>query len=392
FVQLDALPLTPNGKLDRRALPEPERDAFASQDYEAPQGEIETALADIWADLLKIERVGRHDNFFMLGGHSLLAVQMIERLRRVELKLSIRALFDTPTLSALSQSLNKYHVETTAPVNRITPDTVMITPDLLPLIDLTQDDINAIVKQVNGGVTNIQDIYAPSPLQDGILFHHIMATKGDPYLLIICMSFDSRDILDRYLEAFQKVVDRHDILRTAIVWEHLSSPAQVVLRQATLSVTEMVLNPADGLVSKQMMKLFDPREHRIKLAEAPLTRFVIAQDIDGRWVVVQLMHHLIGDHSTLEQMMIEIQAFLEGGGETLPSPQPFRNLIAQARSGPGVEAHKRFFTEMLAEVDTPALPYGLSDVHNDGVNITESHYMLPQVLNNRLRGHAKRMG
>ncbi|KAF9369890.1 hypothetical protein BGX21_005767, partial [Mortierella sp. AD011] len=392
FVRLDVLPLTPNGKLDRRALPEPERDAFASQEYEAPQGEIETALAAIWIDLLKVERVGRHDNFFMLGGHSLLAVQMIERLRRVELNLSIRDLFDTPTLSALSQSLSKHHIDAMAPANQITPDTTMITPDLLPLIDLSQDDINAIVKQVDGGIVNIQDIYALSPLQDGILFHHIMATKGDPYLLIHCMSFDSRDILDRYLEAFQRVVDRHDILRTVIIWEHLSSPAQVVLRQATLSVTEMVLDPVNGPVSKQLMELFDPREHRMELTQAPMTRFVIAQDIDNHWAVVQLMHHIIGDHSTLEQMTIEIQTLLESGSEALPPSHPFRNLIAQARSGPSVEDHKKFFIEMLVDIDTPALPYGISNVHIDGIDVTESHRMLPEVLNNKLRSHAKKMG
>ncbi|KAF9086686.1 hypothetical protein BGX27_003140, partial [Mortierella sp. AM989] len=392
FVRLDALPLTPTGKVDRRALPEPERDAFASQDYEAPEGDTETILAAIWADLLKIERVGRHDNFFMLGGHSLLAVQMIECLRRVGLKLSVRALFDTPTLSALSQSLNQHYVETTVPANRITSDIAVLTPDFLPLIDLTQDDIDTIVKQIDGGISNIQDIYALSPLQDGILFHHIMATKGDPYLLIFSMTFDNRVILDRYLRAFQKVADRHDILRTAIIWENLSSPAQVVLRHATISVTEIELNPVDGPLSEQLMKLFDPREHRIDLTQAPLIRFVISQDIDGRWMAVQLMHHLIGDHSTLEQMMIEIQTFLEGQGETLPSPQPFRNLIAQARSGPGDDAHEKFFTEMLAEIDTPALPYGMSDVHRNGVDVTESHRMLPQALNNRLRGHAKSMG
>ena len=74
-----ALPLTPNGKLDRKALPAPDGDAYASAGYEAPQGEIETTLAAIWAELLKLERVGRHDNFFELGGHSLLAVQVMTR-------------------------------------------------------------------------------------------------------------------------------------------------------------------------------------------------------------------------------------------------------------------------------------------------------------------------
>ncbi|MCK1416703.1 MULTISPECIES: non-ribosomal peptide synthetase, partial [unclassified Bradyrhizobium] len=70
FVRLAALPLTPNGKLDRKALPPPEDDAYARAAYEAPRGEIEIALAQIWAELLGLERVGRHDNFFELGGHS----------------------------------------------------------------------------------------------------------------------------------------------------------------------------------------------------------------------------------------------------------------------------------------------------------------------------------
>ncbi|WP_455907021.1 amino acid adenylation domain-containing protein, partial [Rhizobium ruizarguesonis] len=74
FVRLEALPLTVNGKLDRKALPVPDDDAYARRAYEAPQGEIETLLAGIWAELLGVERVGRHDNFFELGGHSLLAV------------------------------------------------------------------------------------------------------------------------------------------------------------------------------------------------------------------------------------------------------------------------------------------------------------------------------
>src|SRR5262249_12545019 len=78
YVRLESLLLTPNGKLDRRALPAPEADAYATCGYEAPQGELETALAGIWAEMLKLEQVGRHDNFFALGGHSLLAVKLIE--------------------------------------------------------------------------------------------------------------------------------------------------------------------------------------------------------------------------------------------------------------------------------------------------------------------------
>ena len=75
YVRLEQLPLTPNGKLDRRALPSPEGDAYARRGYEAPQGETEEALAEIWSEVLGVERVGRRDHFFELGGHSLLVVR-----------------------------------------------------------------------------------------------------------------------------------------------------------------------------------------------------------------------------------------------------------------------------------------------------------------------------
>ena len=83
FVQLEKLPLTPNGKLDRKALPGPEGEAYGQQGYEAPQGEIEEQLAEMWQELLGVERVGRQDHFFEMGGHSLLAVRLVARVQQV---------------------------------------------------------------------------------------------------------------------------------------------------------------------------------------------------------------------------------------------------------------------------------------------------------------------
>ena len=76
YVKLERMPLTVNGKLDRAGLPEPGAEAYAGQQYEEPRGEVERALAEIWSELLGLERVGRQDNFFQLGGHSLLAVRV----------------------------------------------------------------------------------------------------------------------------------------------------------------------------------------------------------------------------------------------------------------------------------------------------------------------------
>ncbi|WP_435106796.1 AMP-binding protein, partial [Arhodomonas sp. AD133] len=101
-VALAALPLTPNGKLDRQALPASE--LGGGEAYEAPEGEVEEALAAVWAEVLGVERVGRYDDFFELGGHSLLAVQLVARVReRLHTDLAVVDLFRCSTLSALAE-------------------------------------------------------------------------------------------------------------------------------------------------------------------------------------------------------------------------------------------------------------------------------------------------
>jgi hypothetical protein len=106
YVRLEWLPLTPNGKLDRAALPAPEGDAYATREHEAPVGTVEEALAEIWTELLGVERVGRGDDFFLLGGHSILAVQMISRVRQaMEVELALAAVFEKPVLSALADRI-----------------------------------------------------------------------------------------------------------------------------------------------------------------------------------------------------------------------------------------------------------------------------------------------
>ncbi|MDY7532529.1 phosphopantetheine-binding protein [Pseudomonas sp. Bout1] len=95
-------PLNPAGKLDRKALPEPGAEAVVSRAYEPPRGEVETLIAGVWAQVLKLERVGRQDHFFELGGHSLLAVGVVARMRKAGLEVDARMLFSQPTLAGLA--------------------------------------------------------------------------------------------------------------------------------------------------------------------------------------------------------------------------------------------------------------------------------------------------
>lgn len=392
YVRVQQLPLTANGKLDRNALPEPSQDAYPAKAYEAPVEGSEQVLADIWSTLLGIPLVGRKDNFFELGGHSLLAVRMMEVLRRQGLEIDLRTLFSAPTLSQLAETARPIANDIELPPNTIPTHCQLITPEMLPLVDLSQLEIDAISKHVKGGFPNIQDIYPLAPLQEGILFHHLLETEGDPYLLSELIRFDTRDRLDGYLNAFQRVIDRHDILRTAILWEQLRNPVQVVWRNAELSLEEVHLE-GNGDAEEELATRCSPRTFRMDISQAPMLRFYAAFDsAKKRWIVLVLMHHLIADHSTLDVLHEEIEACLSGTQELLPVPAPFRNLVARTRSQMSAQEHEEYFTNMLRDVTEPAIPFGLINVREDGTSIREHRHALEPSLAKRLRLCSRSLG
>ncbi|WP_143187497.1 non-ribosomal peptide synthetase, partial [Xenorhabdus eapokensis] len=174
FVIVETFPLTPNGKLNRQALPAPDLSAVVARSYEAPVGETEIALAQIWQKLLGLEQVSRHDHFFELGGHSLMIVSLVEELRHLGWQLYVRNVFAAPILTDMAQAIQHEASTFVVPPNLIPAGCTAITPDMLPLVSLSQAEIDVIVEQIPGGTKNVQDIYPLAPLQEGILFHHLL--------------------------------------------------------------------------------------------------------------------------------------------------------------------------------------------------------------------------
>ncbi|PKV11643.1 non-ribosomal peptide synthetase [Xanthomonas prunicola] len=390
YVALDALPLTPNGKLDRAALPAPDDQALDLQTYVAPQGDLEQVLATLWSELLGVEQVGRHDDFFALGGHSLLAVKLIERLRRLGWQIDVRALFAQPTLAGLAANLQTASA-LVVPPNRIGADCTRITPDLLPLVALTQPEIDAVVASVDGGAANVQDIYPLAPLQEGLLFHHLADPLADPYLHSSVLGFPAREQLDAFLDALDQVIARHDILRTGVVWQGLNAPLQVVWRRAVVPRHLQRFDGADP--AAQLQAWLHAPDAALCLQQAPLIHAHLAHDLEaGRWLLGLQHHHLVMDHTTLELLIEEVHAHLAGRQQQLPPPLPFRDFVAHTEAGVSAQEHQAFFTEMLAGIDAPTAPFGVLAPAEDPASLQQLHRPLPSALAQAVRAQARRCG
>ena len=263
------------------------------------------------------------------------------------------------------------------PANGIPRHCTRITPEMITLAELEQPAIDALVEQVPGGAANVQDIYPLAPLQQGILFHHASTTGDDPYVMRVAFAFADRERLDAFADALRTVIARHDILRTSVHWQGLQAPVQVVWRQAELRVD----TGADEPVT------------RIDLGQAPLIRLLCHPSAEaGRVHATLLFHHIAMDHSALEVVRHEIQVCLTGHGEALGPAVPFRNHVAQACLGVSEQEHETFFRDMLGDLDTPCLAYGVQDLDTDGNAIAEHTLALDPELSLRLRAQARALG
>jgi amino acid adenylation domain-containing protein/non-ribosomal peptide synthase protein (TIGR01720 family) len=289
YVRLDSLPLTPNGKLDRKALPAPEADAYATRGYEAPQGEIETAIAGIWQQLLGLAQVGRHDDFFALGGHSLLAVRLISQLRqRFGVELAVGELFAHPQLSALAQAVSLAGRST---VPRIVP----VTRDAVLPLSFAQQRLWFLAQMEGGSAT-----------------YHISAGLRLKGVL-------ERDALQRALD---RIVARHEALRTRFavvdgeaVQRVGGGDAGFALQVFDLAGHAEAERELATLAEQEAAAAFD-LEHG-KLIRGRLVRLG-----DNEHVLLVTMHHIVSDGWSMSVLTRELgalyRAYLHDEADPLP--------------------------------------------------------------------------
>ncbi|HEY0189504.1 MAG TPA: amino acid adenylation domain-containing protein [Kofleriaceae bacterium] len=392
IVALERLPLNPSGKIDRKALPAPDLAAHAQRAYVAPATATERALAVGWAEVLGFEadRISASDNFFALGGHSLLITVLVARLAARGVAVSVRGMFEAPSLAELAAQ-----IDAAAPVARhavpppaIPDGCLALTPEMLPLVALTPAQLAAVVASVPGGAANVADIYPLVPAQEGILFHHLIDPEHDPYVIPILLAVPDRAVCDRFLAALEALIARHDALRTSIVTAGVPAPVQVVHRTAALAVEHVALDPARDAEAQARALLAE--QGAMALDRAPLLRVQLAADPGApRWFVVVRAHHLIEDATSLRLMFDELMVHMAGGGAALAPPPAYREFVGHTLHQLASRDAAAYFRERLGDVREPTVPFQLTDTRGDGRGVRELRRAVPAALTTALRCHAQ---
>ncbi|MFV0920461.1 amino acid adenylation domain-containing protein, partial [Ralstonia nicotianae] len=290
YVRLERLPLTPNGKLDRKGLPAPEGQAYASTAYEAPQGEVEQTLAGIWQTLLGVERVGRHDDFFALGGHSLQAVRLVAQVRtQLGAELGLTELFAQPSLSAVAQAI------------------VRGQGSALPAI-------------------TVADRSGPLPLsfaQQRLWFLAQMEGGSEAYHIPVGLRLKGELDEDALRRSLDRIVARHEALRTRFVAE--DGQAVQLIVPADVGLTLEWVDLSTEAVPEHQLGLLAEAEARapFDLEQGPLIRGRLVKLGEQEHVLLITMHHIVSDGWSQGVLARELgtlyEAYRSGGEDPLPA-------------------------------------------------------------------------
>jgi amino acid adenylation domain-containing protein len=291
FVFLEKLPLTPNSKVDRKALPAPDLTARQER-FVAARTPTEQILTGIWAEVLGLDHVGVHDNFFALGGHSLLATQVISRVRTTfQIELSFRTLFKMPKVASLAKWIER--ARSTGPY--LTPIERVSRDGRLPL-SFAQ-----------------QRLWILDRLSPNNSAYNILAFTRLRGLLNIAA-------LERSLN---EIVRRHEALRTCfkVVQEQ---PVQVIAPDLALPMPLVDFThvpsyereaAARGCAEREALRCFD-------LACGPLMRVSLLRLSDREHILLLVVHHIVSDEWSMGILLKELAALYEAFSLGLPSPLP----------------------------------------------------------------------
>ncbi|HVG59538.1 MAG TPA: amino acid adenylation domain-containing protein [Hyalangium sp.] len=370
FVSMAALPLTANGKVDRRALPAPEVER--AQEYVAPQGETEQRLAEIWAEVLGVPRVGRRDHFFELGGHSLLATQLISRVRRTfQVELPVRAIFDAPTLEHFAGKLVEGPRPETGPV-------------LAPVPREGREGLPLSFAQQR---LWILDQLAPSsPLYNV------------PAAVRLTGNLDPEGLR----AALEEVVDRHEALRTT--FEAVDGePVQRIHPRQSVRLPLMDLSGSPEAEREQLLTEACAREAQrpFDLRRGPLLRARLLRVAPSDHVLLLVMHHIVSDGWSMGRLFRELaelyDAHTRGRPPALaPLPIQYADYAVWQRqwlAGEVLERQLAWWKERLAgapaalELPTDRLRPAVQSFRG-----AEHRFSLPMELGRRLRDFGREQG
>ena len=345
---LEQLPLTPNGKLDRKALPAP--DASQSQrDYVAPSTPLEQQLAEVWQDILKIERVGVTDNFFALGGDSIISIQLVSRARQQGIRFTPKDLFQQQTVQKLAAVVTLDSSTDEAPAD-------------YPLAQLDQAQLDALPVPAD----MIEDVYPLSPMQEGMLFHTLSDNGSSLYVQQVSLPITGLDV-ERFRQAWEFVIVRQAILRTSFHWQDgLSKPLQVVHRHAPLQM--QVLDWRERETSEELIAEFASADRALgfNLADARLQRVTLLRLSDDQYQMIWTSHHILMDGWSSSRLFGEVLQYY-AKGEIIGENGRYRDFIAWLQAQ-DQDAQELFWKARLAEVNEPtALSQAMHPRHSADV-------------------------
>ncbi len=299
-VVLPALPLTADGRVDQDALPAPDDPAaHAEPSYTAPRDALERSVAEAWQDLLGVERVGAHDDFFDLGGHSLLMTRLATRLGADHgVRVPLRDLFDHTTVARMAAYLAARTAEGSTDA---APAPVPVADRSGPLpLSFAQEELV---------------LHQPVPAEDP--FHNVLTALA------------LRGTLDEpaLRGALDDIVRRHEALRSRVVADGPGRPVQLTAAADTWPVTHVDLRSLDDTDRAAALRaLIKEEEHRpFRIAEEPLVRATLVRLADDEHVLVQVIHHLVTDNWSYGVLFDEMSAFYRArvtGTEPRPTPLP----------------------------------------------------------------------